>query len=172
MVRLKELPVSQESGENAFGAGRVLATLRAQGTRYPRDCPVRDVVNQIGDKWSALLILLLGEHPHRFGELRRAVPDISQRMLTQTLHDLRRDGLVSRTVHSTSPPSVEYALTPLGETLLDPLSHLVRWADENHVAIQQSRAAFESETGQAIASGRSEPAPGPPRNRTSSHTER
>ena len=106
-------------------------------------CPIRDVLDQIGDKWSTLLILLLGERSHRFGELRRAVPDISQRMLTQTLHDLRRDGFVSRHVHPTVPPSVEYRLTPLGRSLLEPLSHLIRWADAHHGAIRAARSSFE-----------------------------
>lgn len=107
-------------------------------------CPVREVLDQIGDKWSTLMILTLSQRPHRFGELRRAVPDISQRMLTQTLRDLQRDGLISRTVHPTVPPSVEYALTPLGQSLLDPLSHLIRWAEASHAAIRSARTAFEA----------------------------
>ena len=68
-------------------------------------CPVRDVLDRLGDKWSTLLVITLSQRPHRFGELRRAVPDISQRMLTQTLRDLQRDGLVSRHVFPTLPPS-------------------------------------------------------------------
>jgi DNA-binding HxlR family transcriptional regulator len=86
----------------------------------------------------------LAERPHRFGELRRAVFDISQRMLTHTLRELQRDGLISRKVHPTTPPSVEYALTPLGRSLLEPLSHLHKWAEENHTAIRAARAQFES----------------------------
>lgn len=107
------------------------------------NCPVRDVLDHIGDKWSTLLLLTLAERSHRFGELRRAVPDISQRMLTQTLRDLQRDGLVSRHVHPTKPPSVEYRLTPLGESLLEPLTPLIRWAGAHHAAIRTARAAFE-----------------------------
>jgi len=107
------------------------------------NCPVRDVLDQIGDKWSTLFIGILGERPHRFGELRRAVPDISQRMLTQTLRDLQRDGLVSRHVYPTVPPSVEYSLTPLGRSLLEPLDGLIRWAKAHHGAIRQARADFE-----------------------------
>jgi DNA-binding HxlR family transcriptional regulator len=109
------------------------------------NCPVRDVLDQIGDKWSTLLLLILGERSHRFGELRRAVPDISQRMLTQTLRDLQRDGLVSRHVHPTVPPSVEYRLTPLGRSLLEPLSHLIRWANSHYGAIVAARSSFERE---------------------------
>lgn len=107
------------------------------------NCPIRDVLDQIGDKWSTLFISLLGEKPHRFGELRRAIPDISQRMLTQTLRDLQRDGLVSRHVYPTVPPSVEYSLTPLGQSLLEPLSHLIRWAEDHHGHIRAARGEFE-----------------------------
>ena len=109
------------------------------------NCPIRDVLNQIGDKWSTLFISLLGEHPHRFGELRRAVPDISQRMLTQTLRDLQRDGLVSRHVFPTVPPSVEYRLTPLGHSLLEPLNQLIRWADIHRTEIRSARRVFDEE---------------------------
>jgi|FEC22Drversion2_1045045.scaffolds.fasta_scaffold00908_17 DNA-binding HxlR family transcriptional regulator len=107
----------------------------------PENCPVRDVLGQIGDKWSTLIIVTLAERPHRFGEVRRAIPDISQRMLTQTLRDLERDGLISRTVFPTKPPSVEYKLTALGRSLLGPLAGVIRWADRNHRAIRASRAA-------------------------------
>ncbi|MBS0517520.1 MAG: helix-turn-helix transcriptional regulator [Proteobacteria bacterium] len=106
-------------------------------------CPIRDVLDGIGSKWSTLLLMTLAERTHRFGELRRAVPDISQRMLTQTLRDLQRDGLVRREVLPTLPPSVEYSLTPLGRTLLEPLALLVHWADSHHAAIRAARSAFE-----------------------------
>src|SRR4051794_16997449 len=108
-------------------------------------CPVRDVLDQIGDKWSTLILLILGERSHRFGELRRAVPDISQRMLTQTLRDLQRDGLISRHVHPTVPPSVEYRLTPLGQSFLGPLEGLVQWAETHFGAIKMARDHFERE---------------------------
>lgn len=108
------------------------------------NCPVRDVLGQLGDKWSTLIIGLLGEKTHRFGELRRSIPDISQRMLTQTLKDLQRDGLVDRTVFATVPPSVEYKLTPLGRSLLSPLGMLIEWAEMHHGAIRLARQAYES----------------------------
>jgi DNA-binding HxlR family transcriptional regulator len=104
-------------------------------------CPVRDVLDQISGKWSTLLVMLLATRPHRFGELRRAVPDISQRMLTQTLRDLQRDGLISRHVFPTQPPSVEYRLTPLGRSFLRPLIGLVRWSVQNYEAIRSARSA-------------------------------
>jgi len=86
----------------------------------------------------------LAAGPHRFSALHRAVPDISKRMLTQTLRDLERDGLIGRTVFPTKPPSVEYALTPLGATILEPLHVLVEWADHSHAAIREARSAFDA----------------------------
>lgn len=106
-------------------------------------CPVRGVLDRIGDKWSVLIVLILAERPHRFGELRRAIADISQRMLTQTLRDLQRDGLVTRHVFPTNPPSVEYRLSPLGTSLLAPLGGLVAWAEAHHAAIKAARTAFD-----------------------------
>ncbi|UDF04400.1 helix-turn-helix domain-containing protein [Asticcacaulis sp. AND118] len=107
------------------------------------NCPVRDVMDHIGGKWSSLMLLVLSTRPHRFGELKRAVPDISQRMLTQTLRDLQRDGYISRHVFATVPPSVEYRLTPLGESIMPPLTALVAWAVDNHARIAEARRAFD-----------------------------
>jgi DNA-binding HxlR family transcriptional regulator len=106
-------------------------------------CPVRGILNRVGDKWSFLLILKLAQRPHRFGELRRAVNDISQRMLTQTLRNLQRDGLVARTVFATTPPSVEYRLTDLGRSLLDPMHALVAWANFHQSAIEAAHIQFD-----------------------------
>lgn len=107
------------------------------------DCPVRDVVANIFGKWSSLLVLALAEQPYRFGELRRLVPDISQRMLTQTLRDLQRDGYVHREVFPTKPPSVQYSLTDLGHSMFEPLNALIQWADRNHGRVQAARAEFD-----------------------------
>jgi DNA-binding HxlR family transcriptional regulator len=109
-------------------------------------CPVRGVLDRIGDKWSFLIVSMLAEKPHRFGELRRAVPDISQRMLTQTLRDLQRDGLVDREVFPTNPPSVEYRLTKLGQSLLVPMNGLIGWAEKNHARINTARTTFDKKT--------------------------
>jgi DNA-binding HxlR family transcriptional regulator len=109
----------------------------------PGNCPVRDVMDNISGKWSLLMMLELTAGPKRFGELRRKIPDISQRMLTQTLRDLQRDGYVLRTVFPTQPPSVEYRLTELGESFMKPIEALVDWAEENHDRIRQSRADFD-----------------------------
>lgn len=106
-------------------------------------CPVRGVLDRIGDKWSTLIIITLAEQPLRFGQLRRTIPDISQRMLTQTLRDLQRDGLISRHVFPTQPPSVEYRLTAMGRSLLEPLAALVRWADAHYGAIRGARSEYD-----------------------------
>jgi len=107
------------------------------------DCPVRDVIDRVGDKWSVLLLFELDGRTCRFMALRRALPDISQRMLTKSLRQLERDGLVSRSVYPTTPPRVDYALTPLGRSLLDVLRGLVRWADTNHAEIRLARQDFD-----------------------------
>jgi len=107
------------------------------------NCPVRDVMDQVSGKWASLLLLELMEAPLRFGVLRRRIPDISQRMLTQTLRDLQRDGYVSRTVYPTQPPSVEYKLTELGQSFATPLTALVEWAERNHQNIWRARAEFD-----------------------------
>lgn len=109
----------------------------------PAVCPVRDVIDRVGDKWSVLLLLELSAGPHRFMVLRRALPDISQRMLTKSLRQLERDGLVSRAVYPTKPPRVDYALTALGRSLFETLGVLVRWADGHHAEIRRSRAEFD-----------------------------
>jgi DNA-binding HxlR family transcriptional regulator len=107
------------------------------------DCPVRGVLDQIGDKWSTLLVMILAEGPRRFGALRRAVPDVSQRMLTQTLKDLQRDGYVKRRVLETQPPGVEYRLTELGASLSEPLAGLIAWAEANYAGIRRARESFD-----------------------------
>ncbi|MDK4731296.1 helix-turn-helix domain-containing protein [Rhizobium sp. CNPSo 3490] len=108
------------------------------------NCPVRDMMQQIGGKWSTLLLEVLAAEPRRFGELRRMLPDISQRMLTQTLRDLQRDGYIAREVFPTKPPSVEYSMTDLGRSLYQPLSELLNWAEANHDAVRAARSRFDS----------------------------
>src|SRR6218665_2182638 len=108
------------------------------------DCPVRGVLDRISDKWSMLLVMTLAMGPKRFNQLRREVPDISQKMLTQTLRDLQRDGMVARRVFDTKPPSVEYRLTPMGESIIVPFGHLIEWASENHPRIGAARVAFDA----------------------------
>jgi DNA-binding HxlR family transcriptional regulator len=108
------------------------------------ECVVtREILDRVGDKWSVLVIALLGERGHRFSELRRAIEGISQRMLTLTLRQLERDGLVLRTVHPTVPPRVDYALTPLGESVLEPLTALMCWAQQHGTDVAEARQRYE-----------------------------
>jgi DNA-binding HxlR family transcriptional regulator len=107
-------------------------------------CPVRDVLDRVSEKWTTLLLIILAEGPKRFSELQRGVPDISKRMLTQSLRNLERDGLISRTVFPTKPPSVEYALTDLGQSFMAPLAHLLDWANGQHDAIRTARHSYDT----------------------------
>jgi DNA-binding HxlR family transcriptional regulator len=107
-------------------------------------CPaVREVLHRVGDKWSVQIVALLGEGPMRFSDLRRSIEGISQRMLTLTLRGLERDGLVTRTVFPEIPPRVEYELTRLGNTLLEPISALADWAAEYRTSIHEARERFD-----------------------------
>lgn len=106
-------------------------------------CPVRDVLERVGDKWSVLLVVQLEPGPRRFSELLRGTDGVSQRMLTRTLRLLERDGMVSRHVVPTTPPQVSYALTALGRTLVAPLDALTTWAVEHRDDVSAARAAFD-----------------------------
>lgn len=118
-------------------------------TTFDADCgATREILSRVGDKWSVLVVVLLGnaapEQPAmRFNELRRSLDGISQRVLTSTLRGLERDGLVERTVRPTKPPQVSYALTPLGRSLLGPLTALATWAQGHREEVFRARAAFE-----------------------------
>ena len=108
------------------------------------DCKaVSGVLARIGDKWSVLIVSRLGARPMRFNELKREIGGISQRMLTLTLRGLERDGLVTRTVFPTIPPRVDYELTSLGRSLLEPVSALGDWALKNIARIELARAKFD-----------------------------
>ena len=108
-------------------------------------CPaVREVLNRVGDKWSVQIVSLLGDGPMRFSDLRRSIEGISQRMLTLTLRGLERDGIVTRTVFPEIPPRVEYELTKLGNTLLEPIQGLAEWAEKYRTSIQDAREKFDT----------------------------
>jgi DNA-binding HxlR family transcriptional regulator len=104
---------------------------------------VTEVLARVGDKWTMQVVMTLGSGPVRFNALRRAVDGISQRMLTRTLRNLERDGLISRTVTPTVPPRVDYALTPLGRSLVEPVSALGEWAVSNRERIAAARERFD-----------------------------
>jgi DNA-binding HxlR family transcriptional regulator len=105
---------------------------------------VRELLDRVGDKWSVQVIAYLGDHSHRFSELKRAIDGISQRMLTLTLRQLERDGLVARTVHATVPPRVDYELTDLGRSVLGPLTALIQWAEDNGTAVAYARREYDA----------------------------
>lgn len=109
------------------------------------DCPIRNVLAQIGDKWSVLILFTLVDGPDRFNSIKSRVVNISQRMLTQTLRGLEREGYVSRTVYPEVPVKVEYELTELGKNLVKPLYQLVTWAETHHDEIKQSRQQYDKE---------------------------
>ena len=110
----------------------------------PEDCRiVADMLQRVGDKWSVLVVMLLGEADRRFSELQRAMPGISKRILTLTLRRLERDGLIERTVFPTVPPSVLYASTPLGRSLWSAIAVMGQWAVDNEPAIEAARQRFD-----------------------------
>ena len=105
---------------------------------------ISTLLSRIGDKWSVLIVSTLGDGPRRFNELRREIPSVSQRMLTLTLRNLERDGLVSRTVTPSIPPRVDYELTPLGRSLEGPIGQLQQWALDNVGAIHAAQARYDA----------------------------
>ena len=108
---------------------------------FVRDCPIRNILSRISDKWSILVIFTLEQTAvMRFGELQRAIPDISQKMLTVTLRTLEQDGIVNRRAYAQIPPKVEYSLTSRGQSLLPRLNALIDWAKEQMDAIMEDRA--------------------------------
>jgi len=112
---------------------------------------ISTLLQRIGDKWTVLVVSTLGEGPRRFNELRREIPSVSQRMLTLTLRNLERDGLVSRAVTPSIPPRVDYALTQMGHSLLTPVSALSQWALDHVAAIHDAHARFDGEHHKAEA---------------------
>ena len=104
---------------------------------------ISTLLSRIGDKWTVLVVQTFGSGPRRFSELRREIPSVSQRMLTLTLRNLERDGLVSRTVTPTIPPRVDYELTDLGRGLWQPVEALGKWAHDHQTQIEDARARFD-----------------------------
>lgn len=117
-------------------------TLHKPKGRLAELCPVRDVLDRIGDRWSVLILYELQAGTLRFGELKARIEDVSQRMLAQTLRRLEEDGLVARQVFPVIPPRVDYSLTALGHSLLVPLQAMMRWATKNQAAVRKARRAY------------------------------
>jgi DNA-binding HxlR family transcriptional regulator len=123
-----------------------------QPSVYLKNCVTREILNRVANKWTTLIIGILSSVPSvRFTELSRTIGGISQKMLTQTLRELERDGLVSRKVFPQVPPRVEYALTPLGQTLCEPLRALAEWAEAHMTEIRAAEEQFDAVAAQAEA---------------------
>ncbi|KFD26660.1 winged helix-turn-helix transcriptional regulator [Sphingobium yanoikuyae] len=114
------------------------------GDAYDPDCPTRHVLDRIGDKWAVLVMLTLKDGPVRFNDLRRRIGAISQKMLSQTLKSLERDGLVSRAAYATVPVTVEYRLTEMAQGLIGILDQITRWAEGHVGAIMNARRAHDA----------------------------
>jgi DNA-binding HxlR family transcriptional regulator len=123
--------------------GYLMETMIRIHNVYDKNCPTRHALDRIGDKYTVLVIIFLQETPRRFSELQRMIMGISQKVLTQTLRNLERDGLLTRTIYPEVPPRVEYALTPLGETLIEPLVALREWAETNIEAVLVAQTEYD-----------------------------
>ena len=119
---------------------------------YNDTCPTRQALDRIADKWSVLIIGLLEERPKRFSDLHRAIGGISQKMLTQTLRTLERDGLLTRTVYAQVPPRVEYELTPLGRTLIEPIRAIRVWAEANIKQVIAAQMSYDEQMAEQVRS--------------------
>jgi DNA-binding HxlR family transcriptional regulator len=118
-------------------------TLHKSNASYAERCPIRDVLERMGDRWSMLVLLTLQDNGTlRFTALKAQIEDVSQRMLAQTLRRLEQDGLVLRTAYPTIPPRVDYSLTPLGQSFLKPLRELLKWAQGHHEQVRAAREAY------------------------------
>jgi DNA-binding HxlR family transcriptional regulator len=114
--------------------------------RFSVDCPSRLLFDQIAEKWSFMVLSVLSETPMRFNAIKRALEGVTQKALTQCLRRLERNGMINRRVLPTSPPGVEYAITPTGRSLLVPYKAMYEWTVENYVQIASSRQSFDAAT--------------------------
>jgi len=112
---------------------------------YSADCPTRQILDRVGDKWAVLILLLLGQEPVRFNRLRRAIEGISQKMLSQVLKSLERDGLIHRRAIATVPVTVEYSITPLGQTLAAAVDPLRDWAERNLKQVLAAQRRYDAQ---------------------------
>jgi len=156
-MKPEHIKVPASKGPVSTGSGLKRPVSKAPAAKAPvlppnahleSDCRgVASILARVGDKWSVFVIMLLGDGPRRFNELKRMVGGISQRMLTLTLRGLERDGLVTRTVFPTIPPRVDYELTDLGRGLQQPVRALGEWAMDHQREIEDARARFDRKSG-------------------------
>ena len=121
-----------------------MTTMQLPADPYAADCPSRQVLDRIGDKWTVLVVIALTDGPRRYSELAARIERVSQKMLTQTLRGLERDGMVTRTVQASVPPRVDYELTPLGRSLLEPITALEQWAVAHMDAVTEARRVHDA----------------------------
>ena len=114
--------------------------------RLHTDCPIKEILALIGDKWSLEILYILHSKERRFNELKKAIGNISQRVLTQRLRNLERDGYITRTVYPVSPPKVEYTLTELGISIFGPISQMEQWARRSRSQILENRNQYDKST--------------------------
>ncbi len=138
MVTNADVRIASHPQASRPGAGR--------GNLFDPDCPTRLVLDRIGDKWTVLVILLLGSGPMRFSELRDRLGRAAPKVLTQTLRRMERDGLITRTIYAEVPPRVEYALTSLGNSLTGPITVIADWAETNVSRITTAQTAYDATT--------------------------
>lgn len=123
--------------------GYLRETRDRQPDVFAKDCPTRQLLDRVADKWSVLILLTLGDEPMRFNGLKRRIQGVSQKMLSQTLRSLERDGLVTRTIEATVPVSVTYAITPLGRGLLGALQSMIDWAEACMIEVSGAQKAYD-----------------------------
>ncbi|MDQ1153932.1 helix-turn-helix domain-containing protein [Brevundimonas sp. SORGH_AS_0993] len=129
--------------DGTFSLPSHLQETAPRGDVFAAQCPTRQLLDRIADKWSILILMTLGEGPLRFNGLKRRIEGVSQKMLSQTLRSLERDGLVLRTVEATSPVTVTYAVTPLGQTLMAAMQAMIVWAETRMPEVAASQARFD-----------------------------
>ncbi|MBM0236558.1 helix-turn-helix transcriptional regulator [Micromonospora sp. ATA32] len=121
-----------------------MESVQVEPSPFSRNCGSRQVIDRIGDRWSVLVVLTLADGGKRYGELAQRIEGVSQKMLTQTLRGLERDGIVTRTVHASVPPRVDYDLTDLGRSLLDLVAGLEAWATTHLGEVEAARARYDA----------------------------
>ena len=128
----------------------MVETSRAEDFAFEQPCPIRDVLDRIGDQWSLLVLSALEQGTKRFNALSREIDDVSKQMLSKTLKRLEQDGFISRAVYAEVPLRVEYELTDLGRSFLVPMKGLIEWANANHRAICEARNDYSSSTKEGV----------------------
>lgn len=140
---MQEGTISIPGHREVTAPDEVTGPIAPRGDVYAANCPTRQLLDRIADKWSALILLLLSREDLRFNALKRRIEGVSQKMLSQTLRSLERDGLVCRSVEATVPVTVTYAITPLGRGLVGALSGMIEWAETCMIEVSAAQRAYD-----------------------------